>query len=181
MRLRFLVTALVGVAFVGCQDQEPLSPGSPQQPVFSAAEATPFVANYASVPIDPGEVYQTGGVLHIRGMVNQGPIWDYITGTVTTVVDIDLVLATGKGTLRASVVIDVAQLDGQGVNGTWEGQAHGHIVHYPGPDALSTGHIVAHGTGDLAGMKIWGDYTNEANPGLPIYVLTGRILDPHGN
>ncbi len=178
MKLRFLVAALIGSAFVGCQDQEPLSPGQPQQPVFSAAEATPFTVEYSGGIIDPGVWSYTGEVLHIRGLVGGGAMSGYMEGTVTVELDADLV--AGGGPSRASATIVVTDLDGQAVTGTFEGKMRGRASGFPGPAWLHSGHIVAHGTGDLAGMKLWGDYTNEANPGVSDYVFTGRILDPHG-
>lgn len=179
---RIFVPGLVLPALLvgGCDSPEPFSPESSEHPLFAAAQPTPLTTYFSANPIAMGEWTSTGGMLHIRSLVGRGSVSGYMAGTVTAELDADLLAETGEGPSRASATIEVTDLDGHAVSGTWEGQLRGRIRGFPGPAFTHWGHFVGHGTGELAGMKIWGTYTNEANPGLSDYVLTGRILDPTG-
>lgn len=57
-----------------------------------------------------------------------------------------------------------------GYDGTWVGHWQGKLV-----GGESFYRAVAHGTGDLAGMKMMMTFDSTRDP-----VITGRILDPHG-
>lgn len=77
-------------------------------------------------------------------------------------------VATFTGTMHGTSVTVVT---GNGYEGTWVGRWHGKLLGF----GASTYKAVAHGTGDLAGMKMFVQYDSAAVPNM-----TGRILDPHG-
>ena len=87
----------------------------------------------------------------------------YVSGKLT-IKDV----ATFAGTMHGTSVTVVT---GNGYDGTWVGRWHGKLLGY----GASTYSAVAHGTGDLAGMKMFVEYDSAAVPNM-----TGRILDPHG-
>jgi hypothetical protein len=169
---------LVAVLVTGCS--EPLPSESPDGPVFAAAEATPFTFTYTANPWVMGEWTYTDGMLHVRGLISGGTIGGYVEGTATVPCEGDVHTATGAGPIRCHFTFEVTHLDGQTVNGTFEGEMRGRASGFASPAFVHTGHFVGHGTGDMAGKKIRGTYTNEANPGVSNYVGTGSILDPHG-
>lgn len=169
---------LVVILAAGCS--EPLALESTQAPAFAAAEATTFTATFTGNPWDPGEWKVSDGILHIRDLIGGGAISGYIEGTVTVPLDADLHVATGAGPSRGTFTFEITSLDGEPVSGNFEGRLRGKVIGFPGPSFVHAGQLVGHGTGDLAGMQIKGTYTNEANPGVSLYVLTGRILDPQG-
>ena len=77
-------------------------------------------------------------------------------------------VATFTGTMHGTSVTVVT---GNGYEGTWVGRWQGKLLGF----GASTYKAVAHGTGDLAGMKLFLEYNSAADPNT-----TGRILDPHG-
>ena len=76
--------------------------------------------------------------------------------------------ATFTGTMHGT---SVTVVDNSEYQGTWVGRWQGKLLGF----GASTYKAVAHGTGDLAGMKLFLEYNSAADPNT-----TGRILDPHG-
>jgi hypothetical protein len=122
-------------------------------------------------------------VLHVRGSPNYGyarsdnPLYNAYTETVGYY---DLNTVTGSGSLRATFIKYVDS------GGTWEGTGAGPFV-----DGLSYLHVVGHGTGPLAGMKYFANFTpTQEHPGFEnpcpdpdvagISFVSGVILDTRG-
>ena len=76
-------------------------------------------------------------------------------------------LATFTGIMSGT---SVTYVSGDGYEGTWVGHWQGKLTGYGG----SFYKAIAHGTGDLAGMKMMMTYDSTRTP-----VITGRLLDPH--
>lgn len=72
------------------------------------------------------------------------------------------------GIMSGTSVTDVS---GDGYEGTWVGVWQGKLTGFG-----SFYKAVAHGTGDLAGMKMMMSFDSTRTP-----VIEGRLLDPHGN
>ena len=87
----------------------------------------------------------------------------YVSGKITFTD-----LATFTGIMSGTSVTHVS---GDGYEGTWVGHWQGKLT--GGFDSFYR--VVAHGTGDLAGMKMMMTYDSTRDP-----AITGRILDPHG-
>ena len=79
-------------------------------------------------------------------------------------------LATFSGTMRGT---SVTVVDNDNYVGTWEGHWEGKLV-----NGVGFFKAVAHGTGDLAGLKMMAVFTGTEVDG-PVNI-EGRILDPHG-
>ena len=79
-------------------------------------------------------------------------------------------LATFTGNMHGTFVTVVS---GDGYEGTWEGTWSGKLI-----NGVSSFTAVAHGTGDLEGLKEMVTFTGIG--GGQIY-MEGRILDPHGD
>jgi len=169
---------LVVILAAGCS--EPLALESTQAPTFAAAEATPLTFTFIGNPWVPGEWTNTNGMVHIRGLISGGAIGGYMEGTATVPCEAEFHMATGAGPARCHFTFEVTHLGGQNVNGTFEGEMRGQASGFLTPAFVHKGHFIGHGTGDMAGMKIRGTYTNEANPGVSNYVGSGSILNPHG-
>lgn len=185
MKSRTFILSFLGIAliFFGCGQEGPISPQFAQSErgtVLAKATQTPFTATLSlgAIPIDPGQITTTNGVLHIRNQVLQGPLSGDIVGTGTAVIDADVVLATGKGPGRASLTLQVTQLFGQAVSGTFQGQLQAQLLGLPTGGFLTTGSVQGQGGGGLAGMKISGTFTDAADPVNNAFALTGRILNP---
>lgn len=160
-----LAAALV---FSGCgEDSALLSPGPAAAPSFAAAVRTPFTASmdFTAPPDDPGDVTFTDGVIHVRGEMTTAPVSGDIVGTAIGALDVDVVLASGKGSGRGSVTIDTE-------DGIWEVEFRG-TIDLP----VFSGHFQGQGiSGDVAGQKMGGSFTDEAVDN--VVVLSGWILDP---
>jgi len=65
----------------------------------------------------------------------------------------------------------VTHVSGYGHKGTWTGHRQEKLTGFGG----SSYKAVAHGTGDLAGMKVMMTSDSTRTP-----VFTGRFLEPHG-
>jgi hypothetical protein len=87
----------------------------------------------------------------------------YVSGKITFTE-----LATFTGIMSGT---SVTYVSGDGYEGTWVGHWQGNLTGYGG----SFYKVIAHGTGDLAGMKMMMTYYSTRTP-----VITGRLLDPHG-
>jgi len=139
---------------------------------------------FSCAVLDPGTEWYSGdgSTVHVRGRVHKvinvsddvrlaGP------GTLVGGFDLNLVTGTGNGRGTWSVQPD-------DVEGTWEGTWSGH---WTVTDNWSS-RVVGHGSGDLAGLKIFADvYTIEIpiDPPSPCAAfgadaVSGEILDPHG-
>ena len=79
-------------------------------------------------------------------------------------------MATFSGTMHGTSLTVVS---GDGYEGTWEGTWHGKMI-----NGVGFFRAVAHGTGDLAGLKMKGVFTGTVPLGL--VNMEGRILEPHG-
>jgi hypothetical protein len=88
----------------------------------------------------------------------------YVSGKITFTD-----LATFTGVMRGTSVTHVS---GEGYEGTWVGHWQGKLTGFGG----SFYKAIAHGTGDLAGMKMMMTFDSTRDP-----VIEGRLLDPHGN
>ena len=89
----------------------------------------------------------------------------YVSGTLS-IKD----LATFTGNMHGTFVTVVT---GDGYEGTWEGTWSGKLI-----NGVSSFTAVAHGTGDLEGLKEMVSFTGIGDG--QIY-MEGRILDPHGD
>lgn len=87
----------------------------------------------------------------------------YVSGKITLTDP-----ATFTGIMRGTSVTHVS---GEGYDGTWVGHWQGKLTGY----GESFYKAIAHGTGDLAGMKMMMTFDSTRDP-----VIEGRILDPHG-
>ena len=140
--------------------------------VLAKATVTSFTAT-ANINVppgtldDPGTVQLNNGVVHTRGLTITGPIIGDITGTVTLVINADIILATGKGPVYWTFVINTT-------DGSWGGRFEGQqevTTH-----AVQTVHFQGQGTGGLAGTKIRGTANDETVNG--VVEFTGVILNP---
>ncbi len=157
------------VAILGCENAEPLSPEL--LPSFARASSTPFTAVAAlQIEDDPGEeVVTPGGVLHVRNQVVHGPLTGDLTGTLTIIsANFSIVLNKDEGPGYGTFTITSDQ-------GEWSGRFEGEA---DGP--VFAGHLQGQGTGASAGTTIQGTFTDEDNPVLNLFVLSGFILDPNG-
>jgi hypothetical protein len=89
----------------------------------------------------------------------------YVSGKLT-VTD----LATFSGPMHGTSLTVVT---GNGFEGTWEGTWQGKLI-----NGVGFFKAVAHGTGDLAGLKMKATFTGTVQGG-PVNI-EGRILNPHG-
>jgi hypothetical protein len=110
------------------------------------------------------------GVLHMRGVLVTNLIDSdspYLAGTNMVNMNLDLNPATGEGHASGTVLITpIAK------NGTWEGRFSTHVS----PNGIQ-GKAVVHGTGELAGMKMFNNMSN-SDPNAPCHNDTGYILLP---
>ena len=121
-------------------------------PVFGPADWTKPVVqvDFESVFLDETTDARASGVTYVSGKL--------------TIKDV----ATFSGIMRGTSLTVVT---GDGYEGTWVGTWEGKLV-----NGVGSYKAVAHGTGDLAGMKMMFTFTGgEAIP------IEGRLLDPHGS
>lgn len=105
---------------------------------------------FTSVFVDDATDPRASGTTHVSGKI-----------TITN-------LATFTGIMRGT---SVTYVSGDGYEGTWVGHWQGKLTGFGG----SFYKVIAHGTGDLAGMKMMMTYDSTQTP-----VIEGRILDPYG-
>jgi hypothetical protein len=79
-------------------------------------------------------------------------------------------MTTFTGIMNGTSVTEVSNTSG---TGTWEGRWQGKLVY-----GVGSFKVVAHGTGDFAGLKMMATFTG-ASP--TVVNIEGRILDPHGD
>ena len=175
MKHRIFLLSVVSAALIifGCGQEGLVSPQLTQSDhgaVLAKATVTSFTAtiDLTAPPVSPGQITVTNGVTHIRGQINQGPITGDIVGTATAVFDVDIVQATGKGSVRGPVTLQVTQLFSQAVNVTYQVNAAGQIN-----APVQSGNFQGQGTD---GSKINGSFTDQAVNN--IFVLTGRLVGP---
>jgi len=110
------------------------------------------------------------GVMHMRGVLvvnlieSENP---YLAGINRLIMNVDLDPATGEGHAYGT-----ALLTPSAKNGTWEGRFSTHIM----PTGIR-GKAVIHGTGELAGMKMFNKMSN-SDPNDPCNNGAGYILLP---
>ena len=88
----------------------------------------------------------------------------YVSGEITFTD-----LATFTGIMDGT---SVTYVSGEGYEGTWVGHWQGKLTGY----GASFYKVIAHGTGDLVGMKMMMTYDSAREPNI-----SGRLLDPHGD
>lgn len=138
-------------------------------PVSSASATTeriPVSGSEVCTEIAPGRSWMDGSVLQVRGSVFDCTMAgdEYLTGTETVVVNFNLDLATGMGTLWGTFRSDLAAFDG-GFEGAW----NGHWLTFP----RWSGKAVGRGWGELDGSQVRLDLYVAA-PGS----LSGFVFSP---
>jgi hypothetical protein len=157
---------LLGVTAAACDSPGPAAP-TLDRPLFAAATMTAITATGPLTIADSGSTCLSGGTLHVRDLVLEGPVSGDITGTITTVANVEVVRATGNGTASGTFTIS-------GVAGAWTGHFNGRF------DAgVFSGRLVARGTGAYAGQILRGDLA-QTGPTTNVVRLTGTILNPGG-
>jgi hypothetical protein len=116
-------------------------------------------------------------VLHVRGEFAQRPfVRGDFQGYAQFTFNLNMDLATGEGVGWGEVTLYVESW--QGREGTFQG--HFAIKLPLVPDARKE--LIAHGTGDMEGMKLVGYFTDlPMEDGEERMLVEGTILDPHGN
>lgn len=138
---------------------------------------TPFESFGCDREFTPGRVWQTGDILHVRGQSSSGlhlstnPL---VSGSIRVFeVNADINLSTGEGDFSGLLELTPTALDGAG---SWRTHFKGSIPGVPGgpligdPPTLILSHMVAHGTGALAGGTLEFDHTANlafAHPDFP--------------
>ena len=137
---------------------------SEQETVLAKATKTSFTATVSFQTINNLGVttLTPGGVEQIRGLSVTGPISGGITGTLTVVLNANIVQATGKGPGYGSFTIATAV-------GNWSGRFNGRNV---GP--VFSGHFAAQGSAGLTGT-IQGTFTDAVTQPFNV---TGTIITP---
>ncbi|HEY3279466.1 MAG TPA: hypothetical protein VGJ83_03065 [Gemmatimonadales bacterium] len=157
---------LLGATAVGCDSPGPVAP-SVTSPLFAAATITAVTATGPLTTADSGTSWVSGGTLHVRNLVLEGPVSGDITGTITTVARVDVVQVTGTGAASGTFTIS-------GAAGTWNGVFHGTF------DAgVFSGGLVGRGTGAYEGQILRARLA-QTGPATNVVRLTGTILNPGG-
>ena len=114
------------------------------------------------------------GVLHVRGHVSQRPFVDGdFQGYAEFAMNLNMDLATGEGVGWGPVTLYVASWAGR--QGTFEGHF---TIKFPlGADTGTRKELLAHGTGDMAGMRLVGDFSVLNDQEM---LVSATVLDPHG-
>ncbi len=157
---------LVGAIAVGCDAPRTTAPTF-TDPLFAMATTTTITATAPLTVADPGTMWVSGGIVHVRDLVLVGPVSGDITGSIRTVGRLNVMLATGNGTASGTfTIVDVV--------GTWEGTFQGKF-----DGGVFFDKLVAHGTGAYEGQILRGSLAQTA-PTSNIVRLTGTILNPGG-
>ena len=157
----FVLGGLVGA---GCE--QPSAP-SLTAPLFAAATTTPVSASGTLTITDPGKQWVSGHkILHIRDQIQTGPVSGDLSGSIMVTGRADVTVATQTGTGSGQFTITAT-------GGTWEGRFEGSF-----DGGVFFGKLVAHGTGDFAGLILRGTIS-QTGPNR-FYMLTGTILNPGG-
>jgi hypothetical protein len=132
-------------------------------PTVARATTTSFTATETTVHAGvPDRQWVSGHILHVRGEVDTGTLSGGLVGTITTTINVDVDLATGRGNIHGSFVIVTA-------SETWTGAFSGTITATTG-----TGNFIGQGS---HGTKIMGSFTQSS---ATTFILNGVVLDPHG-
>ncbi len=139
---------------------------------------------FSCAVLDPGTEWYSGDepILHVRGrVIEQIIVSDDIrlAGSATVAGGFNINLATGSG----NVVHGTWTLQPDAVDGTWEGTWSGHWT-----AMVLSARIIGHGTGDLAGLKMFGTLQSieiPVDPPPPCAAFgadatSAEILNPHG-
>jgi len=157
---------LLGVTAAACDSPGPAAPAL-DRPLFAAATMTAITATGPLTIAVSGTTSLSGGILHVRHLVLVGPVSGDITGTITTVANVEVVQATGNGTASGTFTISSAA-------GAWTGHFNGRF------DAgVFSGRLVARGTGAYAGQILRANLA-QTGPTTNVVRLTGTILNPGG-
>jgi hypothetical protein len=155
---------LLGATAVGCDSPGPTAPTLTSR-LSAAATITAVTATGPLTTADAGTSWVSGGTVHVRDLVLEGPVSGDITGTITVVASVDVVQATGTGATSGTFTIN-------GAAGAWEGRFHGTF------DAgVFSGGLVARGTGAYEGQILRASLAQTA-PTSNVVQLTGTILNP---
>lgn len=151
-------------------------------PVTAKATKTAFwaVEGQGEVLEPPEKVWvDDANILHMRGEVAQRPfVRGDFEGYAQFTMNLNLDLTTGEGVGWGDVTLHVTSW--QGRHGTFQG--HFNIKLPLGPDTGTRKELIAHGTGDMEGMKLVADFSNlPTENGEERMLLEGTILDPHGD
>jgi hypothetical protein len=161
--LVFLIVVLLLVA--GTTVAQP--PGPPY-------DYTSYMAKCAEYP--PEQVWVTGQVVHMRGIVTTGRTFGdpYFTGTFENTVDINLNMMTGSGNVHGT-----GQITPDAYDGTWEGgHFTGSILNF-----AYSGQGFDYGTGELTGLmdvvhiqeidpsQLPAEFADPCNGGLPLSAM----------
>jgi hypothetical protein len=143
---------------------------------------TSYMAKCAETP--PEQVWVTGQVLHLRGIVATGRTFGdpYFAGTFENKVDIDLNMVTGSGNVHG-----YGKIMPDAYDGTWQSG------HFTGPilNFMYSGQGIDYGTGELDGLMdvvhiqeidpngLPADYANACNgdPVLSVLLAEGMIVE----
>lgn len=119
---------------------------------------------------NPGKVWMSGHILHIRGQVEeQIVISGDLVGTQVLVLNLDLDTRTGRANVHNIVTLDVTWVP-RGISGRLRGHFAGHAR---GPNFV--GKIAYKGSGGFSGMKLL--TTASGVLGQP-FNYTGVMLEP---
>ena len=110
------------------------------------------------------------GVLHMRNLPVEGPVWGDINGQLEVFANINQDLATGDGTAFGTAVLE---MEWNGLTGTFEGRSQWKYAGF----LISAGQFVGHGTGDFEGMHMRANFFHDEDGRTP---LIGTILNPYG-
>jgi hypothetical protein len=153
----------------------------------SAALATttkiPFTAAEMNVvPVSTGTITLVGTVYSVRGAINEevytavGAGSSYVSGAQTAVVNYDLDLATGIGSLWGSAELVPSAYPDGGYRCSWQGTFLPSTYLGPPTYAVSwTGKSICHGFGTLAGWQSRADITLTPPAGA---TTTGYVFMP---
>jgi hypothetical protein len=131
----FVVLVVVLALFAGSSLAQP--PGPPYR-------YTTYIATCEKFP--PEEMWFTGKVLHMKGMVSKGVTFGdpYFSGVFEQRTDVILNTESGSGNAAGSIIVKP-----EAYAGTWEGG------HFQGPihSFMYEGQGIDYGTGELAGLQ----------------------------
>jgi hypothetical protein len=149
-------------------------------PVAAEATKTEFwVVEGQGVVLKPADKVWVDdeNVLHVRGELARRPfVRGDFQGYAQFTFNLNMDLATGEGVGWGEVTLYVESWYGR--EGTFQG--HFEMKLPLVPDARKE--LIAHGTGDMEGMKLIGYFTNlPMENGEERMLVEGIILDPHGD
>ncbi|HEV2749184.1 MAG TPA: hypothetical protein VGV12_01525 [Gemmatimonadales bacterium] len=156
---------ILGMVGAGCEQPQPTAPNL-TRPLSAAATTTLVSASGTLTITDPGKQWVSDDVAHTRDQIQTGPVSGDLSGSITVTGRADVTVATQTGTGSGEFTITAT-------GGTWEGRFEGRF-----DGGVFFGNLVAHGTGDVAGLILRGTIS-QTEPNR-FYMLTGTILNPGG-